>query len=349
MESISLLLVRQDGMQYLTNIFRDINPRKSENVTEPETDPPLPAEISAPTDGPAFPDGFIWANQSQEEKFPRKITSPGRARDMLRLSRIDVALAASGMDCIAARSRTSTSQAANPTKESSKRRPVSSLGCDLRKVAPTANHRKIIESNQETVKYTTSSLKLEVSSLNEVHEAAQLPFSVVTTAQVKGWRRVLVCQTTRDHPPPAKLGIEGHSSPSEGEPAARNAFLATKYWKRSSKAAEKLRSNIMRDKFELQSALAMSSLNVGRQRRSQQERVGSIGSTLGEELPNAPLRPRVVEKAPPLPNHFSDRCFFYDQARARVKQALDSTAGRRFSSLDSRNTSPCLLLSTPSD
>jgi hypothetical protein len=200
---------------------------------------------------------------------------------------------------------------------------------------PAADGCKVIQANKQTVKYTTPSLKgqrlLSYPSMTESDFHANS--AVVTTKQVKGWRRVLVCQTTRDHrdaglaSPVTRADAPAQSgSLSDTCQRTHRAFLVTDFWKHHSKVPEQQKAKIQRDKYNLQSALAMrTSVHIGRHGAASTDGGRAAAVWAEEEAPAAARRPRGVERVPPLPNHFSGRCSFYDETQCKVRQVL----GRR--------------------
>ena len=327
-QDFTISFSRQDGTVY----FTIVKPKESDEFDG------VPRSKAA---GPAFPEGFIWAKEQRQHEYrfePRKSSSPSRNREILRVSRIEVRPAAIGV-ALTSSALDSCSPSSN-LKAPSNRRPWSanSFDIDLRKVAPTGNGRKIITASAETVKYTASSLKDEKATFNEglLEASRNVPSSIVTTTQVRGWKRVLICHTTRAQDASKSLAksASGHSPVSQRqqmqpENEVSRSFMATNGWKRRSKAAEQLRSKIMQDKYELQSALATSNLRIGPpfHRHLDHEKYRYSDTGQDTAVPGVTPRRRQIE-VPPLPNHFSGRCSFYDHSKARVKQALEGRPPR---------------------
>ncbi len=348
-QSVEISVTQDGGEECKISVMH----RKDDEMSKGQEQNEFPcSEKNSGLRRPAFPDGFIWAdetdgqNQQDSRLECRKVHSPNRSREMLRVARIDVDLSPGCGDSISTAARNSISLASvsdtsRPTsKESSKRRPASS-SCNLRITAsvPAPDGCKVIQANKQTVKYTTPSLKADRlrsyplidESDHEAHSA------VITTNQVKGWRRVLVCQTTRDYRDAAMASPVTRAAASEARAQsesfsdtgqqARRGFLATDFWKHHSKVTEQQKAKIQRDRYELQSALTMTkTVHIGRHASvpgtAHGGRAAAVWASAEEE---ATRRPRGVERVPPLPNHFSGRCSFYNEAQCKVRQVL----GRR--------------------
>ena len=347
-ESVELFVAPNGGVEYMITVMHRKEDEETKSNCQEDNQFIFP-ERNSDLRRPSFPDGFIWAHEThgrnQQDSQPdcRKGHSPNRSREMLRVARVDVNLSPACGDSIGALARNSISLSSvsdpsrSTSKESSKRRPASSA-CNLRIDVPAADDFKVIQANNQTVKYTTPSLKGERQrSYPQMDESEHDERSaVITTRQVKGWRRVLVCQTTRDHRDAAMASpitrtaapeapVQAKSLSDIGQ-RARRGFLATDFWKHHAnlKVTEQPQAKIQRERYELQSALAMTtSVHIGRHACVPDGGRATAVWTDSEEA--AARRPKGLERVPPLPNHFSGRCSFYNEAQCKVRQVL----GRR--------------------